>query len=123
MTSSPSTLPKSSKHLFDVNTVEARSWRALMRWKNRIAPSWPICAGPGLQTSAIRGPLPAFDPWIGGNTFTLADIVASNTIPLATMMLKKLCDIDLMAELPEAQDWLNLVNEQDSAKQIAADRG
>ena len=56
MTSSPSTLPQSSKHLFDVNTVEARSWRALMRWKNRIAPSWPICAGPGLQTSAIVAP-------------------------------------------------------------------
>ena len=64
--------------------------------------------------------LTAFDPWIGGNTFTLADIVASNTIPLATMVLKKLCDIDLMAEIPEAQDWLNLVNERDSAKQIAA---
>ncbi len=67
--------------------------------------------------------LAVFDPWIGGNTFTLADIVASNTIPLATMVLKKLCDIDLMAELPEAQDWLNLVNERDSARQIAADRG
>ena len=39
------------------------------------------------------------------------------------MVLKKLCDIDLMAEIPEAQDWLNLVNERDSAKQIAADRG
>ena len=66
--------------------------------------------------------LAVFEPWIGGNTFTLADIVAANTIPLASMVLKKLCDIDLMAELPEAQDWLNLVNERDSAKQIAADR-
>lgn len=66
--------------------------------------------------------LAVFNPWIGGNTFTLADIVASNTIPLATMVLKKLCDLDLMTELPEAREWLNLVNERDSAKRIAADR-
>ena len=26
--------------LFDVSTVEARSWRALMSWKNSVAPSW-----------------------------------------------------------------------------------
>ena len=67
--------------------------------------------------------LTAFDPWIGGNTFTIADIIAANTIPLSSMVLKKLCDIDLIAELPGAQDWLNLVNERDSAKRIAADRG
>ena len=36
----PKYTAQSSKPLFDVNTVEARSWRALVSWKNRIAPSW-----------------------------------------------------------------------------------
>ena len=39
MTSSPSTAPHSSKPLFDVSTVAARSWRALTSWKNSTAPS------------------------------------------------------------------------------------
>jgi len=70
------------------------------------------------------GKLAVFDPWIGGENFTLADIVAANTIPLANNVLSKLCDIDLMTELPDqANDWLARVNERDSAKQIAADKG
>ena len=31
---------QSSKPLLEVSTVEARSWRALMSWKNSTAPSW-----------------------------------------------------------------------------------
>ena len=68
------------------------------------------------------GLLASFDPWIGGGTFTLADIVAANTIPLACMVAEKLCDIDLMSELPEAKAWLERVNERDSAKRIAAEK-
>jgi glutathione S-transferase len=68
------------------------------------------------------GRLTSFDPWIGGSTFTLADIVAGNTIPLACMVAQKLCDIDLMSELPEAQAWLDRVNERESAKRIAAEK-
>lgn len=68
------------------------------------------------------GTIASFDPWIGGDTFTLADIVAANTIPLATMVTQKLCDIDLMVELPQAAEWLARVNERDSMKQINADR-
>ncbi len=64
------------------------------------------------------GRLAKFDPWIGGAAFTLADIVAANTIPLATMVAQKQCGIDLMAELPGASVWLAKVNERDSAKQI-----
>ena len=40
ITSSPSTCPHSSKPLFEVSTVEARSCRALINWKNNTAPSW-----------------------------------------------------------------------------------
>lgn len=40
ITSSLSTPPHSSKPLFEVRTVEARSPRALINWKNRTAPSW-----------------------------------------------------------------------------------
>ena len=39
MTSSPRTAPHSSKPLFEVSTVEARSRRALTSWKNSMAPS------------------------------------------------------------------------------------
>ena len=49
-------------------------------------------------------------------------IVAANTIPLATMVTQKLCDIDLMAELPAIGDWMARVNDRDSMKQINADR-
>ena len=38
ITSSPSTCPHSSKPLFEVSTVEARSCRALVNWKNNTAP-------------------------------------------------------------------------------------
>jgi glutathione S-transferase len=68
------------------------------------------------------GRLTSFDPWIGGSTFTLADIVAGNTIPLACMVAQTLCDIDLMSELPEAQAWLERINERESAKRIAAEK-
>ena len=68
------------------------------------------------------GSVARFAPWIGGDTFTLADIVAANTIPLATMVAQKLCDIDLMAELPAIGDWMARVNDRDSMKQINADR-
>ena len=37
---SPSTCPHSSKPLFEVSTVDARSWRALISWKKSTAPSW-----------------------------------------------------------------------------------
>ena len=68
------------------------------------------------------GAIASFDPWIGGDTFTLADIVAANTIPLATMVAKKLCNIDLTAELPRAAEWMARINDRDSMKQINADR-
>ncbi|MAV27978.1 MAG: glutathione S-transferase [Gammaproteobacteria bacterium] len=68
------------------------------------------------------GAIASFDPWIGGDTFTLADIVAANTIPLATMVAKKLCNIDLTAELPGAAEWMARINDRDSMKQINADR-
>ena len=32
--------PLSSKPLFEVSTVEARLWRALMSWKKSTPPSW-----------------------------------------------------------------------------------
>ena len=69
------------------------------------------------------GRLATFDPWIGGSTFTLADIVAANTIPLAATVAKTLCDIDLAAELPAASDWMARVAERDSSKRIVADKG
>ena len=56
-----------------------------------------------------------------GRYVTLADIVAANTIPLATMVTQKLCDID-SAELPAIGDWMARVNDRDSMKQINADR-
>ena len=40
ITSSPRTLPHSSKPLFEVSTVDALSCRALMSWKKSTAPSW-----------------------------------------------------------------------------------
>ena len=39
MTSPPSTPPRSSKPLFEVSTGEARTWCALISWKNSTAPS------------------------------------------------------------------------------------
>ncbi|MDA1300512.1 MAG: glutathione S-transferase family protein [Proteobacteria bacterium] len=69
------------------------------------------------------GRLASFDPWIGGSTFTLADIVAANTIPLAAMVMQTLCNMDLMAELPAVGEWMGRVAERDSSKKVAADKG
>lgn len=68
------------------------------------------------------GRLATFDPWIGGSQFTVADIVVANTVPLATMVAKKLCGIDLASELPGLTDYLGRVNERASAKRVAEER-
>ena len=63
-----------------------------------------------------------FDPWVSGSEFTAADIVVANTVPLAQMVCQKLCDIDIMSELPGLADYIGRVNAREASQKVAADK-
>ena len=63
-----------------------------------------------------------FDPWVAGSEFTAADIVVANTVPLAQMVCQKLCDIDIMSELPGLADYIGRVNEREASQRVASEK-
>jgi len=73
----------------------------------------------GIQSLAR---IASFDPWAAGKDFTLADIVVANTVPLAQMVCQKLCNIDIMSELPDLADYVAKVNERPSSQRVAAEK-
>lgn len=62
------------------------------------------------------------DPFIAGAEFTLADIYALYTFGLASAIVDKILDRDLMAEVPQIGDLLPALKARPSAERIAADQ-
>lgn len=55
MTSSPSTVPHSSKPLLEVRMVEARPWRRLITWRKSAASVWLTGRRPVSSTTSSEG--------------------------------------------------------------------
>jgi glutathione S-transferase len=64
-----------------------------------------------------------FAPYVGGDTFTLADCVAFNNLPLVGMATKVVFGEDLLASAGvDYKPYLKLVGERASAQKVVADR-
>jgi glutathione S-transferase len=64
----------------------------------------------------------SFSPFIAGDSITYADILFMYSVSLAGACAKRVLDMDLLADLPEAKELNKLLSERDSAKQVAADQ-
>jgi glutathione S-transferase len=64
----------------------------------------------------------SFSPYVAGDSMTYADIVFMYSVSLAGACAKRVLDMDLLADLPEARELIKLLAERDSAKQVAADQ-
>lgn len=65
--------------------------------------------------------LARFSPFIGGDSFTLADCAATVHLPLISAATKIVFGRDFLADLP-VRDYLKLVGARPSAVQVNADR-
>jgi glutathione S-transferase len=65
--------------------------------------------------------LTRFDPFIGGDSFTLADCAAAVHLPLISGATKLIYGRDFLAELP-VRDYLKLVGARPTVIQVNADR-
>ena len=63
-----------------------------------------------------------FSPFVAGDTFTYADIMYFYSIGLAAACSKKLLDLKLLADFPEAKALSEQLAQRESAKQVAADQ-
>lgn len=64
-----------------------------------------------------------FGPYVAGDTFTLADCVAFNNLPLVGMATRAVYGEDLLAAAGvDYKPYLKLVGERSSAQQVVADR-
>ncbi len=63
-----------------------------------------------------------FSPYVAGDRMTCADIVFLYTVGLAGACAKRVLDMDLLGEFPEARSLSEMLGERDSARQIAADQ-
>lgn len=63
-----------------------------------------------------------FSPYVAGDTLTVADIMFQYSISLAGAAAKRVLDMDLLADFPEAKALSELIAERESAKQVAADQ-
>lgn len=71
--------------------------------------------------AAVRR-LARFSPWIAGDAFTYADLFGYWTFTLASVSAKANAGIDLIAEIPGAQDWYERVGERASVQRALADQ-
>ena len=60
------------------------------------------------------------DPYIAGPEFTLADLYAFQSFPLASGVIAKTHGRDILAEIPEVKGVLELVGQRASAKAVAS---
>ena len=65
--------------------------------------------------------LARFSPYVGGDTFTLADCAAAVHLPLVSSATKLIYGRDFLAELP-VRDYLKLVGTRATVAQVNADR-
>lgn len=62
-----------------------------------------------------------FSPYVAGDTFTYADIMFVYSVNLANRCAKRVLDVDLLADFPQATQLIDLIATRASAIQIAAD--
>lgn len=62
-----------------------------------------------------------FSPFIGGETFTLADVAAAVHLPLVSSATKLVLGRDVLADLP-LRDYLKRLGERPAVQQVNADR-
>jgi len=70
---------------------------------------------------AAFGQLAQFSPYVGGDTFTMADCAAIVHLPLVSSATRIIYGQDLLADLP-AKDYLKRLGERPSVQQVNADR-
>ncbi len=63
-----------------------------------------------------------FEPYVAGETLSVADLYFLYSVSLACAVGKKLFDLDLLAELPAARALLEQLEQTPRAKRIAADK-
>lgn len=61
-----------------------------------------------------------FSPYVAGDSLTAADIVFLYTVEIATVVAKKLFELDPLADSPAARDLLQRLRERPHVKSIAA---
>ncbi|KWR90278.1 glutathione S-transferase [Cupriavidus sp. IDO] len=65
--------------------------------------------------------LTKFSPYIGGDTFTLADCAAAVHLPLVSSCTKIIYGTDMLADLP-VRDYLKKLSEREAVQKVNADR-
>jgi glutathione S-transferase len=73
------------------------------------------------KNAAAFAKLVRFSPFIGGDTFSLADVAAAVHLPLVSGASKLVCGRDCLADLP-VRDYLKLLNARPALQQVNADR-
>jgi len=61
-----------------------------------------------------------FGPWVSGSEFGNADIFVYHVFRLAKLVLKRIYDWDIVAEVPGLADHIAAMDERDSTKQVNA---
>ena len=64
----------------------------------------------------------SFAPYVAGSEMTIADLMFLFSIDLASVVARKLFDVDLLGDWPEAQALLKLLGQNPHVQQIEADK-
>ncbi|VVO44637.1 glutathione S-transferase family protein [Pseudomonas fluorescens] len=63
-----------------------------------------------------------FAPYVAGETLSIADLYFLYSVPLACAVGKKLFDVDLLADFPQAKALLKQLEQNPNVQRIAADK-
>lgn len=63
-----------------------------------------------------------FAPYVAGSELTIADLMFLFSIDLASVVARKLFDVDLLGDWPEAQTLLQLLSQNPHVQRIEADK-
>ena len=70
---------------------------------------------------AALGRLAKFSPYLAGDKFTYADIIAFHGFTLGGILTKQVLDWDIMTAIPGLKGWYDTVSQRDSTQRILAD--
>lgn len=73
----------------------------------------------GVRSIKLAG---SFSPYLAGDSLSYADLMFMYSIDLASIVAKKLWDIDLLADIPEAGTLLASLNEREHAVVVNKDK-
>ena len=63
-----------------------------------------------------------FSPYVAGSEFTYADILLQYSLSLAGQAAKRVLNVDLLADLPEAKQLMETISQRPSAVRIAEEQ-